>query len=403
MEYDAGYEERLQEFLSRGVANIYPNREFVEKRLRDGKPARVYFGIDPTAPTLHIGNMVGIRKLAELQDLGHKVVFLVGDFTAMIGDPTDKAATRKQLTPKEIKANMKVYQKQVSSMLRFSGKNKAEIVYNSKWLGKMQFADVLELASKMTVQQMLERDMFEKRIEEGKPIHIHEFMYPLMQGYDSVAMEIDGEIGGNDQTFNMLAGRTLEAQILGKEKFVLTTKLLEDSNGKKMGKTEGNMVSLIDTPEDMFGKIMSWSDGLILPAFELCTRVPTGEIAHIKTALENGENPRIAKARLAREIARIYHGDKAAHAAEESFDRTFQKGEIPDDAPEYKAKPGEMLADAMLAAKAVASKTEWRRLVSEGAVTELSADEKVTDAAMLISRAGIFKIGKRRFVKIILQ
>lgn len=402
MEYDAGYEERLQEFLTRGVANIYPNREFVEKRLREGKPSRIYFGIDPTAPTLHIGNMVGIKKLAELQDLGHKVVLLIGDFTAMIGDPTDKAATRKQLTPKEIKVNMKRYEKQASSMLRFSGKNKAEIVYNSKWLSKMNFADVLELASKMTVQQMLERDMFEKRIEEGKPIHIHEFMYPLMQGYDSVAMEIDGEIGGNDQTFNMLAGRTLEAQILGKEKFVLTTKLLEDSNGKKMGKTEGNMVSLIDTPEDMFGKIMSWSDGLILPAFELCTRVPMGEISHITSALAGGENPRIAKARLAREIVRIYHGDVAAHRAEESFDRTFQKGEVPDGAPEYTAKIGESLADAFIAAGAVASKTEWRRLVSEGAVTELSVDEKVADASATISRAGIFKIGKRRFVKIIL-
>ncbi len=400
MQYDVSREEKLQEFLTRGVVNIYPNKEFVEARLKADKPARMYLGIDPTGPTLHLGHMICVKKLAELQKLGHKAVLLVGDFTAMIGDP-DKQTARKPLTRKEVQANMKRYKEQASTLLDFSGKNKAEIVYNSKWLGKMDFADVLNLASHMTVQQMLERDMFDKRVKAGTPVYIHEFMYPLMQGYDSVAMEIDGEVGGNDQTFNMLTGRTLEKQLLDKEKFVISMKLLEDNTGKKMGKTEGNMVSLLDSPEEMFGKIMSWTDGLILPALELCTDVPLGEIEHIAKNLSSGENPRDTKAFLAREIIKLYHGEEAAREAEDAFERTFQKGEVPDDAPEVSATNAELLIDVLLRSKIVASKSEWRRLVEEGAVTELTVDTKVSDPAYILERAGIFKIGKRRFIKII--
>lgn len=393
-------EDAVREFLARGVANIYPNKEFVEARLGEKKQLTMYFGIDPTGPTLHIGHMVGIRKLAEFQKLGHKAILLIGDFTAMIGDPTDKGATRKQLTRKEILQNMKLYKKQASKVLSFSGRNKAEIKYNSKWLGKMKFAEVLDLASHMTVQQMLERDMFEKRIEEGKPIHIHEFMYPLMQGYDSVAMDVDIELCGNDQTFNALAGRTLMKQLSSKEKSVISTKLLEDSTGKKMGKTEGNMVSLLDTPEDMFGKIMSWTDGLILPALELCTEVPLDEIAQIKKELDGGTNPREAKARLAREIVTLYHGDKEAVRAEAAFNNTFQKGEIPADIQEEKAAVGELLIDVALRAGVVVSKSEWRRLIEEKAITLLDSDEKITDPSYKAQR-GTYKIGKRRFIKVI--
>ncbi len=402
MKYDVSQEEKIQEFLTRGVVNIYPIKEFVEARLKEDKPVRMYLGIDPTGPTLHLGHMICVKKLAELQKLGHKAVLLVGDFTAMIGDP-DKQTARKPLTKKEVQANMKRYKEQASTLLNFSGANKAEIVYNSKWLGKMDFADVLELASHMTVQQMLERDMFDKRVKAGTPVYIHEFMYPLMQGYDSVAMEIDGEVGGNDQTFNMLTGRTLEKQLLDKEKFVISMKLLEDNTGKKMGKTEGNMVSLLDSPEEMFGKIMSWTDGLILPALELCTDVPLGEIEHIAENLSAGENPRDTKAFLAREIIKLYHGEEAAREAQDAFERTFQKGEIPEDAPEEKAVHGETLAEVLVRAKIVASKSEWRRLVEEGAVMELSIDQKVSDPAYVIEHAGIFKIGKRRFIKIILE
>jgi tyrosyl-tRNA synthetase len=296
--------------LNKGVADILPNRGFLEKELVSGKKLTIYAGFDPTAPTLHIGHTIQLRKLRHFQDLGHRIIFLVGDFTARIGDPTDKAAARKQLTEKEIKTNLKLYKKQAGRFIRFSGTNAAHIKFNNDWLGKMKFADVLSLASNMTVDQMLKRDMFARRIEEEKPIYIHEFMYPLMQGYDSVAMNVDGEVGGNDQLFNMLTGRTLLKQLKNKEKFVITTKLLEDNNGKKMGKSEGNMVSLLDSPEQMYGKIMSWTDGLIIPGFELCTDYTMDQISFVKEELKKGINPRDIKMRLAYEIVLM----KKAHS-----------------------------------------------------------------------------------------
>ena len=272
-----------------------------------------------------------MMKLRVLQDLGHEIVMLIGDFTAMIGDPTDKSATRKQLTKGEVKANMKLYVKQASKVLSFSGRNAVKVKYNADWLGKMKFSDVLELASRMTVQQMIERDMFRRRMEEGKPIYIHEFMYPLMQGYDSVAMDVDGEIGGNDQTFNMLAGRTLLRELKSKEKIVIATKLLVDSTGKKMGKTEGNMLTLADTAQEMFGKVMSWTDGMIVPGYELCTRVSLSKIESISKELTSGKNPKDIKMALAFEITNMYHGEKEAQKAQEYFESTFGKKEIPDE------------------------------------------------------------------------
>ncbi len=389
--------------MNRGVIAVYPSKEFLQSRLNSGKRLKIYMGIDPTGPTLHLGHMIAVKKLKAFQDLGHEVILLLGDFTAMIGDPTDKLATRKQLTRKEILRNLKLYKKQASIFLNFSGRNKARIAYNSKWFGKMRFEDVLSLASKMTVQQMLERDMFEKRILEGKPVYIHEFMYPLMQGYDSVAMDVDGEIGGNDQTFNMLAGRTLMKSMKEKEKFVISMKLLEDNSGKKMGKTEGNMVSLIDSPSEMFGKVMSWADGLIVPGFELCTNIPMEEIKRIENELEKGiGNPRDSKLKLAHEIVRIYHGDKKAKEAEDNFINTFQKGEMPEDMEEFKAVLGEELMNIALTKGIVRSKSEWRRLIDEGAVTHVDGDMKIDDPHYKIFAGGTFKIGKRRFIKIIL-
>ena len=217
-------------------------------------------------------------KLKQFQDLGHEVILLMGDFTAMIGDPTDKMAARKQLTHKEVMSNLKKYKKQSEKFLKFTGANKAQFKFNSKWLSKMKFEDVLKLASNVTVDQMLKRDMFARRNEEGKPIFIHEFMYPLMQGYDSVAMNVDVEVGGNDQTFNMLMGRDLSSVLLKKDKSVIAMKLLEDNTGKKMGKTEGNMVSFEDSYLDVYGKVMSWNDSLILKGFELCTDIPMSQI-----------------------------------------------------------------------------------------------------------------------------
>ncbi len=220
--------EKIKELLTRGVANVYPTSEFLEKELTSGRQLTLFTGYDPTGPSLHIGHGITMLKLRQFQDLGHKIIMLIGDFTAMIGDPTDKSAARTRLTREEVLENCKKYQEQASSILNFSGENPVEVKYNNDWLGKMNFADVLELSSHFTVQQILERDMFEKRVTEEKPIFLHEFLYPLMQGYDSVAMNVDGEVGGNDQTFNMLAGRTLMKEIQHKEKFVLTVKLLAD-------------------------------------------------------------------------------------------------------------------------------------------------------------------------------
>lgn len=391
-------ERKIKDLLTRGVENIFVKDE-LEKKLLSGKKLTVYLGIDPTGPTLHMGHMIPIKKLREFQELGHQVILLMGDFTAMIGDPTDKSAARVQLTRKQVLNNLKKYKKQASKFLRFEGRNKALFKFNSKWLGKMSFADVLQLASHMTVDQMLKRDMFERRMEEGKPIFIHEFMYPLMQGYDSVAMKVDVEVGGNDQTFNMLTGRTLSSQILKKEKAVIAMKLLVDNSGKKMGKTDGNAISFEDSPEQMFGKVMSWSDGMIVNGFELCTFVPMGEIEQIDKDLKNGNNPKDAKMLLAFKITEAFYGDKKAEQAKQDWITKFEKHEIPDDME--KAKISGNLGDTLVAAGVVKSKSDFRRLVTEGAITELESDTKVTDPYFEPSPGQKFKVGKKRFVEII--
>jgi len=395
--------QKIEEFLTRGVENIYPNKEFLKKQLLSGKKLKIYLGVDPTGPTLHMGHAIVLKKLSEFQKLGHQVILLIGDFTAMIGDPTDKTATRKQLTRKEVLNNCKLYKKQASIFLNFNFFGGAELKYNSKWLGKMNFADVLSLASKMTVEQMAKRDMFQKRTEEGKPVFIHEFMYPLMQGYDSVAMGVDGEIGGNDQTFNMLTGRDLMKEICGKEKFVIATRLLVDPNGKKMGKTEGNMITLEDNSSDMFGKVMSWTDGMIIPGFELCTNVSLEEIEKIKQELLSGKNPRDIKVRLAKEIVTIYHSKKEADKAEENFVKTFKEGGVPEKIDEIEVISGELLSEASVRAGLVKSKGEFRRLVLENAVNNQETGEKINDPNFKITSTSIFKIGKRRFLKVIIK
>ncbi len=394
----------IASFVSRGVENVFPSRDALAAALSraaaEGRKLSIYLGIDPTGPTLHMGHAIPLMKLSELQRLGHKVILLMGDFTAMIGDPTDKMAARKQLTAKEVKANLKLYKKQASTFLAFSGRNKAEIKYNSKWLGKMRFDDVVKLASNVTVQQMLERDMFEKRIAEKKPVYLHEFLYPLMQGYDSVAMGVDAEIGGNDQTFNMLAGRDLSRTLLNKEKFVIATKLLVDSSGKKMGKTEGNMVTLADSAQDMFGKVMSWADPLIVPGLELCTRATEEEIAAEKAKLDGGANPRDSKAKLAYMVAELYHGPKEAAKARDAFFAAFTKGAMPDDAPEASAAKGSQIADVLLEKGIVSSKTEFRRLLNEKAVKDLKTGRQLEVADQTVEADLDLKVGKHRFLKI---
>lgn len=393
--------EKISEFLHRGVETILPSRDFVEAQLTSEKQMTVYLGIDPTGPSLHIGHAIAMKKLAQLQNLGHKVILLMGNFTAKIGDPTDKSAVRKTLSDADILENLKNYKQQASKLLSFEGPNAAEIKFNADWLGKMNFADVLELASKTTVQRMLERDMFQKRIEEGKPIYVHEFMYPLMQGQDSVAMMVDGEIGGNDQLFNMLMGRELLKEH-GKEKFVVTVKLLTDPTGKKMGKSEGNMITLDDSADDMFGKIMSWSDGMIIGGFELCTDIPREQILEIELAIQNGENPMQFKKQLAREIITTYHSADQAIDAQNNWENTFSEGGIPENIPEITGETGKLLSEILVKNKVLSSKAEFRRLIDEGGIKIISeqGEEKITDFQYTFSENIILKVGKKKFVKV---
>lgn len=385
--------------FTRGVEQVIPSVDFLNSQISKQKRLRVYAGIDPTGPTLHIGHAIVLKKLAEFQKLGHEVILLIGDFTALIGDPTDKSDTRKVLSEAEVAKNMKVYKKQVSKFLDFSWGG-AKIVYNSTWLKKMGLKEILHLSSLMTVDQMLKRDMFAKRTAEGKPISIHEFMYPLLQGYDSVALEVDVEIGGNDQMFNMLVGRDLEKKLLNKEKTAITMKLLADATGKKMGKTEGNMVSLSDSAQDMFGKIMSWTDGMIIPGFELCTDVSEKELANISEQLNNtSKNPRDIKIDLAKKIVTFYHGRAAADAAEESFVNAFSKGDVPTEIPECLIANGTLLSKALLDAGVVESIGEFKRLVKEGGVS-IVGGEKVSDFNFEVNEEIVVKVGKRRFIKL---
>lgn len=398
-------EAKIAEILERGVERIYPSREALEKALRSGKRLRFYCGFDASAPSLHIGNAIQIAKLAQLQALGHEIIFMIGDFTGMIGDPTDKKSARRQLERSEVKANAAVYKKQAAAWLEFTGRNAASVQYNSKTYDKMAVEEFVRLASHVTVQQMLVRDMFQERLKEEKPIYLHEFLYPLVQGYDSVAMDVDGEVGGNDQTFNMLAGRDLLKALKGKEKFVICDKLLVDAQGKKMGKTEGNIVSLNETAENMYGQVMAWPDGVLSAAFELCTKLPWEEVKEIKKRLENTSlNPRDFKMRLAREITKIYHGPKKAAAAEAFFIKTVQKKEAPDEIAEVRLSAASLpLVDLLIEAKLASSKGDARRLIEGGGIRLDGETVKDIAHTVQIPKEGIvIQKGKREFRRLIM-
>ncbi|MFA5127045.1 MAG: tyrosine--tRNA ligase [Patescibacteria group bacterium] len=392
---------KIQEILTRGVENIYPNKEYLKKLLSSGKQLSLYLGIDPTGPSLHLGHAINLEKLRQFQALGHKIILLIGDFTGTVGDPTDKSAVRKALTRAEVLNNARDYKKQASRVLNFSGNNKAEIKFNSTWQNKMNFAQVLDVAKNFTVQRLLERDMFQERLKSARPIYLHEFMYPVLQAYDCVAMGVDGELGGNDQTFNMLAGRELMKTLKNKEKFVITMKLLTDSSGKKMGKTENNMAALSDTPQDMFGKIMSWTDNMIVPGFELCTRVAISEIKQIEKDLKSGKNPRDLKFTLAMEIVEIYFGENAAQKAGQEFTNIFAKKENPLDIPEFAIKTGKINpADLLMLMSLVGSKSEARRLVDGGGMKINHAKIAAWDKDIEIKSGDVVQAGKRKFGKV---
>jgi len=380
----------IDDALIRGVQSILPSKDGLEK-LMNSKKITLYQGFDPSMPSLHLGNYVGLMKLRQFQKLGHKVIFLVGDFTGMIGDPTDKLSTRPKLTRKQVLINSDKWKEQVSRVLDFEGENKAEIMFNSEWSDKITFKDLIEITSNFTVQQMIERDMFQERLKNKEPIYLHEFLYPVAQGYDSVAMDVDLEIGGNDQLFNMLAGRNLMQAIKNKEKYVLTTKLLVDKEGKKVGKTTGNALFLDSTPENFYGGIMSFPDEVISLSFELLTEVDLKDIdKSIKV------NPLKEKKRLAYEVVKILWGESDAKNAQEKFEKSFQE-KIPEF--EEKIELKNTLAETISQIKSIGSISQAKRLISQGAID--IDGETVKDANRKINGNEKIKIGKKVFVKVI--
>jgi tyrosyl-tRNA synthetase len=393
--------QKIEWFLNHGVEEVLPSKQGLREKLLRGERIRIYYGIDPTGPTIHIGHLIPLMKVAELQALGHEIIILIGDFTGMIGDPTDKSATRQQLTREKVLENCRQYKEQIGHIVKFDGPNAAQLRFNSDWLAKLSFAEVIELSAHFTVQQMMERDMFEKRIAEGKPVHLHEFFYPLMQGFDSVALDVDLEIGGNDQTFNMLAGRTLLREMKHKEKFVMRCRLLTDPTGKKMGKSEGNMIALTDSPIDAYGKIMSWTDGMIIPGFEILTMLSAEEVAERKQKIEAGENPMTFKRELAERVVAWAFSPEAAIQAAEHFKQVHQQGERPEEIPVVAIKEAELsLVDLLVRTGLVSSKGDARRQIEQRAVR---VDDVVIDdvTAMIALRDGlVVQKGKRHFAKI---
>lgn len=398
------------ETIKRGTAEIVPENELVEKlkkSISKNKPLHIKLGLDPTAPDIHLGHTVVLQKLKQFQDLGHKITILLGDYTARIGDPTGKSETRKQLSEEQIRANARTYREQIFKIL---DKSLTNVVFNSEWLAPLTFADVIGLAAKYTVARMLERDDFAKRFGNEMPISVHEFFYPLMQGYDSVALEADVELGGTDQKFNLLMGRHLQKEYGQEPQVALMMPILEGLDGiQKMSKSLGNYIGITESPREMFGKTMSIADELMIRYFELVTQVTLEEISVIEKGLKDGSlHPRDVKMRLGREIVTIYHGAEAAQRAEEEFKNIFQKKELPDEVPECRLDSGE-LADGriwlpkLLALAGLASGTsEGKRLIQQGAVK--IDEEKITDPDIkLIPVDGmIIKAGKRKFAKIIL-
>jgi len=391
-------QKKIDEILTRRVEQILPSKEKL-KDLMLKRKIKVYWGIDPTSPNLHLGHLITLKKLKEFQELGHKVILLIGDFTAQIGDPSGRDVVRKPLTKEQVKENSKGYKRQISKILDIS---KLEIVFNSKWLSKLKFEDILKLASHFTVQRMLERDFFQRRLKKGNPIWIHEFLYPLMQGYDSVALNVDLEIGGSDQLFNMLCGRELMKILKKKEKFILTTPLLLGLDGRKMSKTFQNTVNFEDDPNEMYGKIMSMKDELIIDYFKLCTDLPLNKIEEMEGSLKRKKvNPRDLKAKLAKEIVKIFYGERKAQKAQREFERVFKEKKLPSKIPQMEIKEEELpILDLLVKTKLAKSKSEAKRLILQGGVKINKKLKENWREKIKIEDGLVIQVGKRRFVKI---
>jgi len=396
------------DLIKRGVSEIIPEDELLkklEKSYKEQKPLKIKLGCDPSRPDLHIGHSVVLRKLAQFQSLGHQAILIIGDFTGMIGDPSGRNVTRPALSLEETRKHGESYFEQASKIL---DKEKTKIVYNSQWLGKMSFEDVIKLASKYTVARMLERDDFTKRYKNGEPISVHEFLYPLAQAMDSVAIESDVELGGTDQKFNLLVGRDIQREFGIEPQVILTMPLLVGTDGvEKMSKSYGNYIGISDSPQDIFGKTLSIADSLIYTYYELATDISNAELTKVKSDLENPEvNPRNIKRALAKKLVEMYHSAQSANEAEEEFDKIFIKKEIPDEIPLFEITNGQKeisILDLITTVNFAPSKGEARRLVQQGGVT--LDGEKIADitATVQLKPENILKVGKRKFIKIIVK
>ncbi|MEI6145441.1 MAG: tyrosine--tRNA ligase [Methylococcales bacterium] len=393
-------QEQVLATLLRGIDEVLVEHELV-KKLQEGRPLRIKAGFDPTAPDLHLGHTVLINKLKQFQDLGHEVLFLIGDFTGMIGDPTGKNVTRKPLTREQVLENAQTYQEQIFKILDPA---KTQVMFNSTWMNAMSPADLIQLAAKHTVARMLERDDFSKRFKGGQPIAIHEFLYPLIQGYDSVAMKADVELGGTDQKFNLLVGRQLQEVFGQKPQVVITMPILEGLDGvQKMSKSLNNYIGIADPADDMFGKLMSISDDLMWRYFELLSFRPMTEINAWRLECENGANPRNYKVKLAQEIIERFHDAAAAEKALENFEARFQRGAIPDEMDELTLSTegtGYSIANLLKDAGLASSTSEAIRMINQGAVK--IEGEKVTDTKLEVAVAteNVFQVGKRKFARV---
>ena len=388
------------ELIQRGCAEIIPSDELAEK-LKSGKPLRIKAGFDPTAPDLHLGHTVLINKLKHFQDMGHTVLFLIGDFTGMIGDPSGKNSTRPPLTREEVVQNAATYQQQIYKIL---DPDKTEIMFNSTWMDKLSAKDLIQLAGKYTVARMLERDDFQKRYQNGQSIAIHEFLYPLVQGYDSVAMKADVELGGTDQKFNLLVGRELQRQHGQPQQVIITLPLLEGLDGvKKMSKSLNNYIGIDESPSQMFGKIMSISDELMWRYYELLSFKSKEEISQLKQQVEQGMNPRDVKILFAKEIIERFHSKEAAQEAHEGFISQFKRNEIPEDIEEHTVEAGMPLPNLLKSVGLTASTSESLRMLKQGAIKV--DGEKVEDKDLILDSAKtyVIQVGKRRFAKVIIQ
>ena len=370
-------DKNIEELLTRGVAEVI-DKKHLEEKLSSGQVLRVKLGIDPTSPNIHIGRAIPLWKLRQFQDLGHQIVFIVGDFTGLIGDTSDKEAERPMLTKEQVKANLETYFDQAFKVL---DREKTETHYNSEWLSKLGFIEIAQMANLYGLHEFESREVIARRLKEGKRVAVQELLYPLMQGYDSVAVKADIELGGTDQRFNLLAGRTIQPLYHQEPQDILMTELIEGTDGRKMSSSWGNVINITDEPNDMFGKVMSLRDELVKQYFELCTRVLLLEVEEIMKG-----HPKEVKMRLAFEITKMYHGEDAAQKAQENFEETFAKGGVPKDLETVKARKDTPLVDVLLERGLVSSKTEFNRLSNDGAINEIER--------------GVYRIGKHRFIKI---